>query len=56
MMHGEDFFDRLFVRVDVDHPAENDGMKAATGGIAPFQSGDGAAQAKLDPVSVAPLT
>ena len=31
VVHGEDFVEAVFVGVDVDHPAEDDGMEAAAG-------------------------
>ncbi len=55
MVHGEDFVERVFVGIDVDHPAENDRMKTAASGVAGFLSGDGAPEAKLAHVGVVQL-
>jgi len=40
LMHGEDFVERVFVGVEVDHPAEDDGLEAAAGRVAGFLRGD----------------
>jgi hypothetical protein len=50
VMHGEDFVRRIFVRIDVDHPAENDGREAAACQLASILRGDGALQPELRPV------
>ena len=55
VMHGKDSVHRIFVRVDVDHPAKDDGMEAAARSVASPLRGNGAAQAKLGPVGVARL-
>ena len=55
VMHGEDFVERIFVGVDVDHPAEDYGLEAAAGGIAGIRCGDGTFQAEPGPVRVAKL-
>ena len=50
VVHGEDFVDGVFVRIDVDHLAEDCGMEVPAGCVAGFLRRDGAAQAKLGPV------
>ena len=50
VMHREDFVEWRFVRVDVDHPAENGGPESAAGGVASILRGDGAFEAELRPV------
>ena len=55
MVHGEDVVEALLVRIDVDHPAEDDGMEAAAGVGASILRGDGAVQAELRPVGAAEL-
>ena len=46
-MHGEGFFQAVFVGVDVDHPAENYWVEAPACGVARVLRGDGAVQAKF---------
>jgi len=55
VVHGEDVVEALFVGVDVDHPAENDGMEAAAGFGAGVFRDDGAVEAELGPVGGAKL-
>jgi hypothetical protein len=40
VVYGEDFVERIFVRVDVDHPPEDDRLEAAIRGVAGFLRGD----------------
>jgi len=55
VVHGENVVHALLVRVDVDHPAEDDGMEAAAGFRAGVLGHDGAFEAKLGPVGAADL-
>ena len=50
VVHGEDFVQGIFVGVDVDHPAEDDRMKAPAGRVARLLGGNRTAQAELGPV------
>src|SRR5882672_7985570 len=52
VMHGEDLAERVFVRVDVDHPAEDYGLEAAAGGIASILGGNRTLETELVPVRV----
>src|SRR5437879_12153551 len=55
MMHGEDFVERIFERVDVDHPAKDDRLEAAIRRVTSFLRGDGPLQSKLCPVRIPEL-
>jgi hypothetical protein len=55
VVHGEDVVEALLVGVDVDHPAENDGVEAAAGFGAGVFGDDGAVKAELGPVGGAEL-
>jgi hypothetical protein len=55
VVHGEDVVEALLVGVDVDHPAEDDGVEAATGIGAGVFGDDRAVEAKLGPVGGAKL-
>jgi len=50
VVHGEDFVGGILVGVDVDHPAEDDGLETAACRIARFLRGDRAFQSKLGPI------
>ncbi len=50
VVHGENVVEALLVGVDVDHPAENDGVEAAAGFGAGVFGDDGAVKAELGPV------
>ena len=55
VMHGEDVVEAVLVGIDVDHPAENDRVEAASRVGAGLLRGDGAVQAELRPVGAAEL-
>jgi len=55
VVHSVDVVEAVFVRVDVDHPAEDDGMEAAAGFGAGVFSHDGTFEAELGPVGAADL-
>src|SRR5712692_2124961 len=50
VVHGEDFAERVFVRIDVDHPAKDDRLEAPIRGVAGFLRGDRSLQSKLFPI------
>jgi hypothetical protein len=41
VVHGEDFVERIFVRVDVDHPAEDDRLEPALSALMLAESSAG---------------
>src|ERR1700687_1321807 len=51
VVHGEDLVERVFVGIDVDHPAEDNRLEASTRRVASVSRGDGALQTELGPVS-----
>lgn len=55
MVHGENLRGGVFVGVHVDHPAEDDRVESAAGGMACRFRGDGTAKAELRPVGVAAI-
>ena len=55
VMHGEDLFERAFVRVDVDHPAKNDRLEAAAGCIASILCCNRTFETELGPVCASKL-
>src|SRR5947208_15784969 len=55
VVHGKDFVERVFIGVDVHHPAEDDGLEAAKRCVAHFFGGDAAFEAELAPIGVAEL-
>jgi len=55
VVHGEDVVEALLVGINVNHPAEDDGVETATGVGAGVFGGDGAVQAELGPVRAAEL-
>jgi hypothetical protein len=55
VVHGEDVVEALLVGVEVDHPAENDGVEAAAGSGAGVFGDDGAMKAEFGPVGGAEL-
>src|SRR5260370_6273772 len=56
VVDGEDFVERVFVWIDVDHPAEDDRLEAAIRSIAGILRGDRTFQSKLLPIRVAELS
>src|SRR6266404_9134634 len=54
-MHGEDLVERVFVRVDVDHPAKNDRLEAAAGCIASILRCNRTFETELGPVCASKL-
>ena len=55
VVHGVDVVEAFLIGVDVDHPAEDDGVEAAAGFGAGVFGVDGTLQAELGPVGVAEL-
>src|SRR6267143_5877287 len=55
VMHGEDLVERVFVRVDVDHPAKNDRLETTAGGFAGILRCNRTFEAELAPVRVPKL-
>src|SRR5260370_42212604 len=48
--HGEDFVERVLVRLDMNHPAEDDGLEAAIRSATRLSRDDCALQSELLPV------
>ena len=55
VMHGEDVVEVFLVGIDVDHPAEDDGVEATAGVGASLLGGDGTVEAELGPVGALKL-
>src|SRR5260370_6235469 len=56
VVHSEDFVERVLVRVDMHHPAEDDGLETSIRSLAGFFCGDRSPQSKLRPVRVPELS
>src|SRR5438477_11650863 len=55
MIHGEDFVERIFERVDVDHPAKDDRLETTIRSVAGILSCVGPLQSELCPIRVTQL-